>query len=186
MISRSFIGFTDIENTNKASLKWTMFIQFTVRFLSKGLRLHRYIFPGYDTDLSVPSACERTKIYKWWVAIIIEHALRYGKTGNNKERKMSWTAMLRVLPPTSNLSWLDKAKGCFHYPRKSNNSFVMPWISWQRSLTKNTLSSEKNFFCVVGKAEPWGRLGIRKSFSPLQELFTSKWVEKTRSGNYST
>ena len=26
--------------------------------------------------------------------------------------------MLRVLPPTSNLSWLDKAKGCFHYPRE--------------------------------------------------------------------
>ena len=93
-----------------------MFIQFTVRFLSKGPRLHRYIFPGYDTDLSVPCACERTKIYKWWVAIIIEHALRYGKTGNNKKRKTSWIAKLSVLPPTSTLSWLDKAKGCFHYP----------------------------------------------------------------------
>lgn len=26
--------------------------------------------------------------------------------------------MLRALPPTPNLSWLDKAKGCFHYPRE--------------------------------------------------------------------
>ena len=38
-----------------------MFIQITVQFLSKGLGLQRYIFPGYDTDPSVPSACERTK-----------------------------------------------------------------------------------------------------------------------------
>ena len=159
-----------------------MFNQFTVRFLSKGLGLHRYIFQGYDTDLSVPSACERTKIYKWWVAKIIEHALRYGKTGNNKTRETSWIAMLRLLPPTSNLSWLRDASTSLG---KSNNSLVLPWIPWQRSLTKNTLSSEKNFFCVVGKAEPRGRLGIRKSFSPLQELFTPKWVEKTRSGNYS-
>ena len=26
--------------------------------------------------------------------------------------------MLLVLSPTTNLSWLDKVKGCFHYPRE--------------------------------------------------------------------
>ena len=69
----------------------------------KGARVASIHFPRiwYQSQSSQCLWADKNK--RWWVAKIIEHALRYSETGNNKKRKTGWIAMLRVLPPTSNL-----------------------------------------------------------------------------------
>ena len=45
------------------------------------------------------------------------------------------------------------------------------WVRCQDNFPL-TLCGKQYFLCIVWQAEPWGRLGIRKSFSPLEKLFS--------------